>query len=181
MRIPFFFKDPRLHPLVLLTIVALIWKWLQGIGGMMLMGGNRSSGRETWRTATLSTANLTLTDLGSNTALRRDGPETPGLSQSTALWILHFIYIIYKHSVPISQKTRCICIIKLYLWIVCRETSVYGVRTINTRYRKNANALSVKVGGTSSYQRAMERGALAALREWEYGSNSCSLQCRVSH
>jgi len=148
-------------------------------------GKKRSSGRETWLTATLSTANLTLTDLGSNRALRRDRPETPGLSQGTAHWILHFIYIIYKHSVPISQKTRRICIIKLYLWIVCRETSVFGVRTINTWYGKNADVLSVKVGGTSSYQRTMERGALTAFREWEYGwrvtviADPCSVACHI--
>jgi hypothetical protein len=149
--------------------------------------GKRSTGRETWLTATLSTANLTLTDLGSNPALHGDRPATHGLSHGTALWILLLIYIIYKHSVPISQKTRCICIIKLYLWIVCREISVFGVRTINTRYGKNVQVLSVNVGGTCSYHRAIKRGALAALKKWEYGwrvaliAVPCSVACRLSH
>jgi hypothetical protein len=132
-------------------------------------GKKRSTGKETCLTATLSTANLTLTDLGSNPALRGDRPATHGLSHGTALWILHFIYIIYKHSVPISQKTRCICIAKIYLWTVCRETSVFGVRTINTRNGKNEQVFVVNVGRTCSYHWAIKSGALAPLKKMEYG------------
>jgi hypothetical protein len=53
--------------------------------------------------------------------------------------------------------------------MVCGETSVFGVRTINTRYGKNALVLSANVGGTYIYHRATKRGALAALKKREYG------------
>ena len=47
--------------------------------------GNRSTGTETFPNATLSTTNLTWTDLGSNTSLRGVRPTTDRLSHVTAI------------------------------------------------------------------------------------------------
>jgi len=52
---------------------------------MVLTRGNRSTDPETFASATLSTTNLTWTDLGSNTCLRGVRPATDRLSHVTAI------------------------------------------------------------------------------------------------
>ena len=50
---------------------------------MILTGGKRSAGTETCHSATLSTTNLTWTDLESNTRLRGDRPVTDSYHRVT--------------------------------------------------------------------------------------------------
>jgi hypothetical protein len=57
---------------------------------MKLTGENRSSLGKTYATATLSTTNLTRTDLGSNPGLRGYRPANNRLNHGTALPFLHF-------------------------------------------------------------------------------------------
>jgi len=52
-------------------------QWWNGTGR-----GNRSAGRETCRSATTSTANLTMSALGSKPVLRGDWQATDRLSQN---------------------------------------------------------------------------------------------------
>jgi hypothetical protein len=52
---------------------------------MILTGEDGSTGRNACHIATLSTTNLTLTDLGSNPGLRCKTPRTGRLSNGTAL------------------------------------------------------------------------------------------------
>jgi hypothetical protein len=61
-------RSPR--PLVLLIWVALKWRCLRSIGGMILSGGNRSTRRKTHPSATSSTTNFTWANSVSNPWLK---------------------------------------------------------------------------------------------------------------
>ena len=77
-------KVARFRPLVLLVRATCGWRWLWSKCGMILTGENWSTGRESCHSATLSTTNLTRTDLGSNSDLGGEKLATNNLRHVTA-------------------------------------------------------------------------------------------------
>jgi hypothetical protein len=65
---------------------------------MILTGENRSTGRETCPSATLSTTNPTWIDLKSNLGLRGERPAIDSLSHGTALFWNRKFYCVLKNS-----------------------------------------------------------------------------------
>ena len=73
---------------------------------MILTGENRSTGRKTCPSATLSTTNLTSTELGLNPGLSDYRPATNRLSHDTALKQEFHLNNIYKFSSYLTVNTR---------------------------------------------------------------------------
>jgi hypothetical protein len=80
-----FLKIPRFRPFVLLVTAACRWISVWSIRGMIWTRENLSTRRETCLSATLSTTNLTWTDLGSNMGFRGEGLATNRLSHRTVI------------------------------------------------------------------------------------------------
>ena len=84
---------------------------------MILTGGSKNTGRETCHSATLSTTNLTSTDLGLNTGFRGESPATDRLSWHDP----YLLTIQYSNPIPTSQRTRSVSIMRAKLSILYRE------------------------------------------------------------
>jgi hypothetical protein len=88
-------KFPNLRPFVLRVWATCRQRWVGRNGGLILAGGNRSTGRKTCPWATLSTANLTETGLESNPGVRCERPTTNSANQ--------FRLLAHSNSFPTSQ------------------------------------------------------------------------------
>jgi hypothetical protein len=73
------------------------------IGGMMLTGEKRRTDRKSCHSATLSSTDLTFTDLGSNPGLCSERPSNDRLSYSVAVGSTKCTCIMFIHSVPTAQ------------------------------------------------------------------------------
>jgi len=73
----------QLRPVLLPVRARCRRRWLWSTGGMILTGENRSTRKKTCLRATLSTTNLTWTELESKPGLRSGRPATNRLSHDT--------------------------------------------------------------------------------------------------
>jgi len=78
-------KVHRLRPFVLLVRATCAWRGVLSIAGITRTGENRSTGRETYHSVTVSTLDRTWTDMGTNASCRSDRPATDRLSHGTAV------------------------------------------------------------------------------------------------
>ena len=98
-----FWNVPRLRRCVLLVRATCRWRWVWSTGGMILTGDERCTRRKTRPSTTLSTTNLTKTDLRPNRCLCGDRPATerPSYGRDCAKEIA--TCIIFKDSVRTTQ------------------------------------------------------------------------------
>jgi hypothetical protein len=94
-----FWKVRSLRSFVLLVRVTSRWRWVWSIGGMILTGEAKVLGEIPVPKATLSTINLTWTDLGRNPGLRVERPATNRLmTKSRRLYLSSHFVPLSKHS-----------------------------------------------------------------------------------
>jgi len=86
-------------PIVLLVWVPCSWRWVWCIGGMLHAGENRSTRRETWLIATLTTTYLTWTGQVSNLS-----PPSP--SRCERLAISHIYHGTSRGTPAVLQKIQ---------------------------------------------------------------------------
>jgi hypothetical protein len=85
------------------------------IGGMILTGENRGSGRQTCPDASLSITNLTWTDLGLNLGLRSETPATNGPNEGRFeppvlfnKYLTFYFTAHSKHAVSVTKAVQFI-------------------------------------------------------------------------
>jgi hypothetical protein len=81
------------------------WNWIRG-DGMILTGQNRITLRGICPNATLSTTNLTWTEVGSNACLLDERPATNRLRRGTDFRRIKRTQIVFRDSAPTSKTAK---------------------------------------------------------------------------
>ena len=125
-------------------------EWVWSVGGMILTGENRSAGRKTGHSATLSTINLIWTDLGSKLGHRGERPTNDrqrhcGMQNDHCAWNgWTSIYVVTPYELCVWRETveQQNSAFRGTLTPVCHVFKRYAVRTMN---RKPKNAIRTNV------------------------------------
>jgi len=127
-------KVPRLRPFVIPVRAIRRWRWVWSIGGMIVTGGNWSSGRQTCASAILPIINLEWTGLGSNTGL---------LDYKTNLRSILGSFCPYRavNTLPLGYKSSHLI---MYREIIAVCSQIH-TKHINTVYGQNVELLNVKL------------------------------------
>lgn len=110
---------------------------MNSIGGLIMTGENRSIGRKTCPSVTLSTTNITWTRPGWNSTHRHDSPATDSLSRSSKHSLIHSCLISQKtHSFSISKSNQSMTLYP----IITAQCDNY-MTAINTPFGQNVWAV----------------------------------------
>jgi len=143
-----FWTVPRPRLFVLLIRATCRWSWVCRIGSMILTEENRSTGIKTCPSATLSTTNVTQTDLGSNPDLRCVSRATDRPNRPTNLWILRLTLLLVK-KIQSALRTKHTTVIKTSQLMLYREIiavcSEIHTKHMNTLCGQNVELLNVKL------------------------------------
>ena len=116
-------KVPSFRPFVLLLRAMCRWRWVRNTGRKLLTGENRSTfGGKPCPNATLSTTNLTRSDLELNPGHRGYRPETNGLSHGSAK-VVEYLVHQYNSKFRTSQRTQYAFVRNTSRWMLCMETN----------------------------------------------------------
>jgi len=121
---------------------------------MILTGQNRITLREICPSATLSTTNITWTEVGSKACLLDERPATNRLRRGTDFRSIKLTEIIFRESAPTSQTTKSSPLSKsnhLMYFTINSSASIVRSRTKVTEFTINSSFMS-KIQSTGNIQ-----------------------------